>query len=192
VNGRSYTVTMTYDAMNRLKERIVPQVTYGNTACYTLVSIPGGCYWTFPMLDGANTSMCILADTARFHYDASGNMVRADNRYARVRRGYAPNGALTNDTLRIRTVNEPGDHACGSAVPGAYYGGNEWNAHVYVMENTYDLAGRRLTMKGPYSLSGCSKFGGVGICTTTWAYAGGGGELSSVKDGLNRDDVFHL
>ena len=43
-------------------------------------------------------------------------MVRADNRYARVRRSYYPNGLLASDTLRLRNYvdNVFGHSYCGA------------------------------------------------------------------------------
>jgi len=171
------TVTMTYDALNRLSTRITPQVSYGTLSCTTFYT--SGCYFSFPTIGG---SYCVNADTARLYYDPAGNLYRADNRYARVRRSYTQSGLLKYDTLVIRAYHEPGETPCTGAPPaGVHYGGAEWQQHVYVLEHGYDLAGRRTSTKGPYAISGCV----TTPCTTSWAYSTTTGELSSVTDGMN-------
>jgi RHS repeat-associated protein len=133
------------------------------------------------------SSFCINADTARFAYDPAGNVARADNRYARVRRGYNLGGMLTHDTLIVRTYDEPGDTPCGSApeIVG-FYGGSEWTQHRYVLENSYDLSGRRTSQKQPYYVTGCSAI----PCTNSYSYSPATALLESVTDGLGRSTTL--
>jgi RHS repeat-associated protein len=176
--GRGHTLTMAYDAVNRLTRRVVPQVTYSAIDCSTFFNFPLGCFWDFPTI---GSSFCINPDTSHFEYDAAGNMTAADNRYARVRRSYTPSGWLAGDNLQIRYVKEAGTHPCGTADPDA-----AMMHHSYVMTSTYDVVGRRTQLSGPYYLTGCS----ANPCATSWAYSGGAGELSSVTDGLGRTTSF--
>ena len=182
--NRGLTVTMTYDALNRPTKRVVPQVTYGSQACSSFLTYTYGCSWIFPTIGGS--TLCINPDTATFAYNSTGSVIQADNRRARVRRGYYRNGALAQDTIRIRSVKEPVDTPCGSADPDALSGGSEWSAHVYTMVHGYDLSGRRIRTDGPYTISGCS----LTPCRTAWAYSGDTGELASVTDGLGRTTNF--
>ena len=59
----------------------------------------------FPNIPGDQYQ--VPADTSTFAYDVAGNQIRADNRYAQVRRAFFPNGLLQNDTLRIRKGKLP-------------------------------------------------------------------------------------
>ncbi|HEX5727228.1 MAG TPA: RHS repeat-associated core domain-containing protein [Longimicrobiaceae bacterium] len=78
----------------------------------------------------------IAADSAVFAYDAMGNLTRADNADAQVRRAYFPNGLLRVDTLRVQTLER-----------------NDWTQHLYVLEHGYDLNGRRSTLTHPSQLA---------------------------------------
>lgn len=46
------------------------------------------------------------ADAELFAYDRGGNLTQADNRYARIRRSYYPNGAIRRDSSTRRTERE--------------------------------------------------------------------------------------
>jgi YD repeat-containing protein len=107
-------ITMKYDAAGRLVRRIVPQKTYGPDPCSNWIT-QFTCYFSFPTT-GAS-SVCVPADTARFAYDASGRILRADNGRARVRRSYKPNGLIAEDSLRIRTYHSPGASPCENPNP---------------------------------------------------------------------------
>lgn len=79
-----------------------------------------------------------------FRYDIGGNMLSADNRYARVARTYFPNGQLATDTLRIRAYDAPLNGTGGETNAAANF-----NLYVYGLQFGYDLAGRRAWMVRP-------------------------------------------
>jgi RHS repeat-associated protein len=173
--------TFTYDPANRLLRRIVPAKTYSSTSCSSFIST--NCTYSFPTT-GAG-SVCIPADTAFFGYDAASRIIRADNGRARVRRSYKPNGLLAHDTLRLRTYYSTGSSPCevepngNGPTPGA-----EWILHNYLLQNSYDLDGRRTQLATPtstisytYDGAGRGLLTGVsesGFTTSTLAYDAAG------------------
>lgn len=74
---------------------------------------------------------------ATFTYDAMGNLLTANNPYARITRAYFPNGALQADTSRLSAVHVPDSN---------------FTLHVYGQRFTYDLSGRRTVAKHPSQL----------------------------------------
>jgi RHS repeat-associated protein len=168
---RGHYITVTYDALNRPTRRIVPQVSFSTLYCQLYY-----CYYTFPTREGS--SLCIAADTSYYQYDVAGNLRRADNGWARVRRGYAPNGALTHDTLVIRNYETnasnpcgPGDRRAGGENPGA----SDWG-HTYSMVSTYDLLGRRTRLDHPNSVDFCQ----YGTCQVRYLFDDTTGALARV------------
>jgi RHS repeat-associated protein len=153
--------TQTFDALNRPLKRITAARTYARQYCEDFQNGPqtgaGGCYLVFPayFTSGANFGYRVDADTASFTYDASGNMMAADNHDARIRRGYFPNGALRADTSWIRDPHSD-----------EFYTSRRFVAHSH-----YDIAGRRDTLTLPDD----SK-------TFAYTYTVGTGELSSIVD----------
>jgi RHS repeat-associated protein len=147
---------MTYDALNRLTARTVPEAGY----CARWEGIPtddpsSGNQPPYPQYPSPNNT-CVVprqdtilymphfktsggytvsGDTARFSYDEMGNTTIADNADARVRRSYYPNGQLHFDSLYIGTVSRD-------------------TVHKYIMEYLYDRDGRVQTLKHPVQLSG--------------------------------------
>jgi YD repeat-containing protein len=123
-------VTMRYDALGRLVEKVTPSLLYPRRDFVAF-----GQEWRFPSRpldpDAASSERRIPGDTVRFTYDLAGNLRAADNRYARIRRTYHLDGSLATDSLRIRS-----------------YTGQDFAAHAYALAYTYDLEGRRarLTM----------------------------------------------
>lgn len=118
--GPGDTVAMHYDALNRLTRRVTPTIQAAAQNCWTLRSDWGPwCGFSLPIRHAfdAPTAICLPADTAVFANDVNGNLIRADNGAARIRRTYYPNGAVATDTQRIRTyyTSQPGP--CGGAVP---------------------------------------------------------------------------
>jgi len=155
VTRRGHTLTMVYDRLNRLRRREVPAVTYygryQGIAMYQLnfngrrpypwyptsPADPMACQ-TDPMCyqDSTQWTLTIPGDTATFAYDSVGNMIRADNGAALIRRRYHKDGRLKTDTLKIRT-----------------YAGTDTLQHVYGTEHRYDLSGRRTVLKHPLQLA---------------------------------------
>lgn len=60
------------------------------------------CGWVFPLFPNVDSTLHIAADTATFTYDVMGNVLTANNRYAKVRRTYNANGSVATDSLRLR------------------------------------------------------------------------------------------
>lgn len=74
-----------------------------------------------------------------YQYDALGHLTEAWNDAARVSRRYYPNGALSADTLRTNIY--------------AYYYGSDFTRHVYGLNYSYDLDGRRTALHVPGQLA---------------------------------------
>jgi RHS repeat-associated protein len=181
---RGLTITANYDALNRVIKRVVPQVTYPNLVCplYYVTIPPLGCQFTFPTRNGPQ--VCLRADTAKFGYDGAGNLVRADNWAARIRRSYAASGLLSTDTLRVRTYHAVASGPCEQTPPeGGLF--DEFERHVYPLRITYDLDGRRDTLFHPDSVDPC-----VGRCWQRYSYHPVTGQLTSVRDILGYIHAF--
>ena len=104
--ARGYAITMEYDALNRLTRRITPPASGPPVDCSAYITLR--CGFALPTREGPLP--CSAADTAVFEYDVAGDMLRADNADARVRRAYYPNGLLASEALAIRGQynNAPG------------------------------------------------------------------------------------
>lgn len=155
-NGRGHATRMYYDALNRLTRRELPAVFYPSEASNTY-----GESWSFPRyaLDEGGTDPNTLPDDVQtFAYDVAGNMTAADNRYARIRRGYYPSGLLRADTLTVPPLAQP-------------YGST---GELYVVGHAYDLNGRRLRTDYPATAPGTRQ--------ATYAYDAASGLLTSVRD----------
>jgi RHS repeat-associated protein len=126
---RGHVIHARYDVLNRVRERIVPQVDYDD---FTWV-VPGQ-NWRFPLI--RTEQPLIPADTMRFTYDALGHVVQADNRDARVSRRYDADGTMVEEIARVRT-----------------YRGGDWSRHVYRQRYGYDRNGRRTWHAHPPQLA---------------------------------------
>ncbi len=163
---RGNTIFQWYDALNRLTKRVVPQVTYGTSACAWYLTL---CNFVFPTHE--QSGLCIAADTSYFEYDVSGALRLADNNWARIRRSFAPNGALLKETQTVRTYATEAPNPCGGGdkhAGGSAVYSTDWQPHNYTLEYTYDLAGRRLTMKTPAQLDPCGTTSQS--CTIRYSY----------------------
>lgn len=113
---RGDVLTMEYDVLNRLAQRITPE------RIENAEPIPGG--GQFPRF---GTSVVIPADTASFTYlNATSALLTARNGDARITRTYYPNSAVQSEVQQIRT-----------------YAGANFDAHVASLGYGYDLDGRR-------------------------------------------------
>jgi len=177
LSRRHLLITTTYDALSRRTQQVRPPVSYAELT-FPVVNDR----WYFPRfrLDGtggletANDGTygyMIPGDTDTFVYDSADNIVRADNATALVRRHYSPNGKLTTDTLKIRS-----------------YVGNDTTKHVYGFSYTYDLDGRRDTLRHPASLA--PRVGGNVRDTETYGYDPGTGQLATIVDVLGKQYTF--
>jgi RHS repeat-associated protein len=137
--ARSHEITMKYDALNRLVRRVLPEVTYNASGCGVHGGLDGNlCIGvTFPAApNDGGSGILIPADTAVFTYDAVGNMIGADNRYAQIRRTYNTDGSVETDSTRMRD-----------------YDGLAFNTHVFGISYDYDLNGRRTSLFHPDQLA---------------------------------------
>jgi RHS repeat-associated protein len=145
--GAPLVIRMKYDALNRLQERVVPQVHYSRArdhgipryyresgAAHCTGEMPERTYPSRPNDGGCGYR--IEEDVQTFRYDAMGNVTRADNRDAQVRRRYNQNGTLQIDSLRIRSSDSAG-----------------FSRHEYGLEFRYDLNGRRTELQHPAQLA---------------------------------------
>jgi YD repeat-containing protein len=109
------TVTMVYDAMNRL----VAQATKGKSYDATTRNNPEFS-WTFPYY--ASSGLTSDPDTSTYTYDAMGNLLTANNQYAHITRTYYANGLLETERQALKE-----------------YGSSSFTNHVYDLEFAYDL-----------------------------------------------------
>jgi RHS repeat-associated protein len=113
----------------------------------------------------------------RYEYDVTGGMRVADNNWARIRRVFLPNGQVKRETQTIRTYETQAPNKCGGGDrhAAAYaQSSTDWNKHSYILDYTYDLAGRRTTLKVPTQLDPCA-----GVCMQSYFY-GALGHLDSL------------
>jgi hypothetical protein len=171
---RALGIRMAYDALNRLKTRSLPSVTYAKRreGVYTLGPRPAANvpYPRLPIAPGltAVPDSTIGSTTEAFDYDAMGNLILANNDDAQVTRAFFSNGLLQSETQRIRT-----------------YGGSDFTAHVYTTNVEYDLNGRRTRLTLPAQL-----MAGAGTAVT-YQYSPLSGMLQSVTDPLNATFSVH-
>jgi RHS repeat-associated protein len=177
-------VRMQYDAVNRLTHRITPAVHYparnegmalrSYDLQWELVHDQSDKIPPYPMYpNDGGSGYLIPADTAVFTYDGMGRMLSATNRDAVVRRGWYPGGALSGDTLSIRTWAE------------VAAGGNMTTSHVYGLEHSYDRNGRRTEIKHPVNIA--PLVNGVVKDRTTYGYDPQTGALARVTDPLGTE-----
>lgn len=125
--GARLAITFTFDALNRMMTRVLPQVSY--------LSRPTKFAITTPWVIQAYPAYNIPAETHTFTYDSVGRLLTAHNPDAQVKRSYYPNGLLKTDSLRIQS-----------------WARDNWEAHKYGIWNSYDFDGRRTTVGIPRQL----------------------------------------
>ncbi|HEY0025310.1 MAG TPA: PA14 domain-containing protein [Longimicrobium sp.] len=179
ITRRGDTIRTRFDVLRRPFWRSTSAFRYAAVAdsgIPTRTGVQEGCdnsndniYLSYPYYPSntADCSLTIPGDTTHFGYDEMGNLRRAENRFARVRRGYYPNGQLRADTLKIQTLAL-----------------NDTTKHVYALGYTYDLNGRRTVLHHPAGLAPAA--GAV----TRYTYDPLTGELESVTDPLNHGFTF--
>ncbi|HMC56646.1 MAG TPA: RHS repeat-associated core domain-containing protein [Gemmatimonadaceae bacterium] len=136
---RGDSIFTSYDAVNRVLTRRIPSARDTaaddlGIATISLLNFGRRAYPWFPT--NADGSYVIAADTARFEYDALGNVTRADNADALVRRTYFPNGVLESEAQVIATWAQ-----------------RDTTIHRYTINYSYDLSNRRLTTVHPQALA---------------------------------------
>jgi RHS repeat-associated protein len=169
----SGTLTMSYDALDRLTMRVMPARRYGQQHCEGFAPGPqtgdstgAGCFEVYPGWPNDSTGIgyLMMADTARFTYDANtGFMLTANNRYAQVHRSYYPNGAIWRDSLLI--LNGPTYTAGNGVVVGTSYTGAS-----YGLTKQYTGDGKDSTVAIP------------GSGSVSYLYRSDNGALQSVTD----------
>lgn len=151
----NHVIQMTYDVLNRLKTRTVPEAKYtarfdgyAKSLQSNLTDQRNAPYPRFPNNAFPDTAAhnylyyttwggyTVSGDTATFDYDAAGNMTKADNADARVHRQYYPNGQVQLDSLYTQTLER-----------------DTTKLHKYGLEYLYDRDGRQTTLKHPVELS---------------------------------------
>lgn len=170
---RGHTITLTHDALNRLKQRVTPAVVYSvwRPMAYSET-------WNFPyfraaasggltVINDGTYGLTIAGETETFSYDAADNLLTADNSAARTRRGYNPNGSLSGDTLIIFP-----------------YVGTDTTLHIYGLRFTYDRDGRRTVLTHPNTIAPRSQ--GLVKDTQTYTYYSTTGLLRSVTDVMGK------
>lgn len=126
-SGTRLAITFTYDALNRMRTRVLPQVAYPSRPTHFAI--------TTPWVVSAYAAYTIPAQTDSFTYDSVGQILTAHNPDAQVNRSYYPNGLLKTDSLRIQTWTH-----------------DDWEKHKYGIWNSYDFDGRRTTVGIPKQL----------------------------------------
>jgi RHS repeat-associated protein len=167
-------LTMQYDALNRLIQRAVPHVSYprDSVGIATLSSRStlnhGYPYYSNDTTTGGYT---IVGDTVTFAYDAVGRDTLGNNRDAQVRRFYYSNGALQAESLKIRTLAE-------------IAAGGSFDLHKYGITYRYDRDGRRTVIKYPAQLAP------AGQDSARFGYDASTGALTGVWDLLGNNFVY--
>jgi len=171
ITRRGHILTMAYDRMNRLIQRIVPAVHYGpaDTGIAKIAWDWGPRKYPWYTSE-PDSGLTIPGETEAFEYDLMGNLIAATNSAARVRRGYFNDGQVRADTLKIMT-----------------YEGADSTKHVYVTRYVYDVNGRLVTLKHPSQLA--PRVGGQPADSVRYAYDATTGELADVYDLLG--NRFH-
>ena len=123
---RGKVIPMTYDALNRMLTRNLPQESYALS--------PGQITPAGPVNAIAYADL-VPADNQAFTYKADGQLASASNHDAVVTREYFGNGLLQFETLGIRASNA-------SAI------------HNYTTSYSYDKNGRRKTVTAPSTFAG--------------------------------------
>jgi YD repeat-containing protein len=127
ITRRGDTLTMTYDAMNRLETRtmsgrLFPKETVGLAAISPnspQINPP------YPRKPNDPNGYLVAAETHQFDYNELGLITSARNPSAHVARAYFANGMLASETDSIRTV-----------------AGGDLSQHIYRVGYDYDLNGR--------------------------------------------------
>ena len=171
---RGLRIEMTYDVLNRLTTRALPQVTYprrsdGVVNLGNFTGTPENRRYPRYPLSPADTGT-IASDLETFEYDELGQLTVANNADAKVRRTYFPNGLVASEVSRIRT-----------------YAGPDTTTHTYQLGYAYDLNGRRTQVTHPPQLATGTTTG-----ATTYQYSLATGALERVTDPLGNPFTYHL
>ena len=172
---RDSTITMTYDPLNRLSSRTLPPMAYGERKQGIYFVAGGNASQPRPSSNigyprfnlGPTNRLVVPGDTETFNYDAMGNLTRAANGSAIVRRSYYTNTLLSDEIDSVRT-----------------YSAADFSQHVYTLHNDYDYNGRRIRLTLPAGLTQSPVAGTKNVIT--FAYDPASGFLSTVTDPLGK------
>jgi RHS repeat-associated protein len=168
ITRRGLLLTSTFDSLNRLTRRVTSSVTYPK-----VTDAADGGVRIFPRFPNtSNFGLTLPVDTEVFAYDAAGNLLRADNNAALVRRSYLPGGLVATDTEVVRNYNTDPTTKGDTLL------------HRYGLQYSYDDAGRRTTLRHPATQAA----GTTGI--TSYGYDPIMGQLQQITDPLG--NVFTL
>lgn len=147
VTRRGHVLVMSYDTLNRLTRRVVPEVVQADdSGAFPLGQFPPHARPRFPYFHqplsggGFQSGIKVFADTQAYTYDLEGNMLTANNRDGRVRRTYSPLGRIVTDSAAIAVYDRV-------EVPTAFY-----TYHIFGLAHSYDRNGRRKTRDDPVGL----------------------------------------
>jgi RHS repeat-associated protein len=136
---RAHKIRMRYDRMNRVIWREIPDVSYASRiqGIPTISGAPFPTTEDYPYcFNTCSPGYLVRGDTQVFKYSPAGKQIAADNRDALVRRTYYVNGAVSSETLYVRT-----------------WFGTDFTKHVYTTSYEYDADGRRSRVLYPLQLS---------------------------------------
>lgn len=170
-------VSMEYDLLGRLIRRVDPGRTYSAVACTAVDTTSGlACDYTLPK---SGTALAVAVDTTVMSYTVAGHLFRIDNRFARIRRVFNPNGSIAIDSSLVRTVDSASSGSTetidGLPSPGV---SSDFTLHRYVLQSAYDLNGRRRTLRYPAFMTSCGT-----NCQRDSLSFDGDGRLTRIVDG---------
>jgi RHS repeat-associated protein len=171
-------ITMTYDALNRLLTRTIPQVSYAERLKgipQRLASLHIAGDTTYPRLlkDGSG-GLTIDQVVESYTYDQSGQILTANNRYAQVTRGYFPSGAMRREVQRISKYNNAA--------------GNDFTARSDTVAYDYRVDGALKTLTYPTRLT---KTAGGTYNTVQYRYSTVSGVLDTIVDLQGNTFAYH-
>ena len=150
------TVTLKYDVLGRLRSRRT------TARSFTTDTVQWG--WVFPAF---TSGLPTAAATDTFTYDGMGNLLTANNGFARIGHSYALNGALMTEVDTLR----------------GYGGGQTFDSLAYLRSYAYNRDGQRVAIVHPTWING-------GTDRTDYTYSDVTGRLSSVRDPLGNAYSF--
>jgi RHS repeat-associated protein len=172
ITRRGDTLTMTYDAMNRLKSRTVPARLYPRDTVGLATIKPNNPQVnpSYPRKRNDPAGYLIGAETHEFDYTELGLISSARNPHAHVTRTYHPNGLLASETDSIRTV-----------------AGGDLSQHVYRIGYEYDLNGRLRLLRYPSQLVQSPSNAGDSV---VYSYNAQTGQVAQVRDLLDKPFTY--
>jgi YD repeat-containing protein len=126
ITRRGFKIAMSYDPLDRLSTRLVPQIT---------INLPPSEIYPATGVNQLPYTYTWSADAQSFEYYPDGQIRLAINKDAAVTRTFHPSGRLLSEQLVIRTTDRGG-------------------VHSYLTSYTYDRNGRRTSLTAPSLFAG--------------------------------------